>query len=234
MRHGTRVESMLKVTPHPDYPPEEGRYLRGNDASPVAVAVILTHDGDKIPPEIEALVRAGIESGAALSGTIQTENIGFEKVVCNIVSNPNIRYLVVAGPESEGHLTGDALKALIHNGVDDKMRIRGTSAPHPFLYNLPPEFIKRFREQLSIVDLQFEGNPEVIRNAVWSCYQETAVEFKGLSLFDPGAFPQPPLSGHITMRITNPWVNPPDEKERDAVERAKALIEELKKRPKQS
>ena len=221
---------MLKVTPHPDYPPEEGRYLRGNDASPVAVAVILTHDMDKIPPEIETLVRAGIESGAALSGTIQTENIGFEKVVCNIVSNPNIRYLVLAGPESEGHLTGDALKALIQNGVDEKMRIRGTSAPHPFLYNLPPEYIDRFRAQLSVVDLQFEGNPEIIRKAVWSCYQETAVEFKGISLCDPGAFPQPPLSGRITMRITNPWVNPPDEKERDAVERARALIEKLRKR----
>jgi len=35
---------MLKVSPHPDYPPEEGRYLRGNDASPVAVAIILNTD----------------------------------------------------------------------------------------------------------------------------------------------------------------------------------------------
>jgi len=223
---------MLKVTPHPDYPPEEGRYLRGNDASPVAVAIILTHDADKIPPEIEALVRAGIESGAALSGTIQTENIGFEKVVCNIVSNPNIRYLIVGGPESEGHLTGEAIKALIHNGVDEKIRIKGTSAPHPFLYNLPLTFVARFRKQLSVVDLQFEGDPDVIRKAVWSCYQETAVDFKGYSLFDPGAFPQPPLSGNITMKVTNPWVEPPDEKERDAVERAKALIEQLKARSK--
>jgi len=56
---------MLKVKPH--YPPEEGRYLRGNDFSPVAVAVILNCDADKIPPEIEELVRAGIESGAALA-----------------------------------------------------------------------------------------------------------------------------------------------------------------------
>jgi hypothetical protein len=32
---------MLKVKPHPDYPPEEGRYVRGNDFSPVAVAIIL-------------------------------------------------------------------------------------------------------------------------------------------------------------------------------------------------
>jgi len=61
---------MLKVDPHSDYPPEEGRYLRGNDFSPVAIAIILNTDADKISPEVEKLVRAGIESGAALSGTV--------------------------------------------------------------------------------------------------------------------------------------------------------------------
>ena len=50
---------MLKVAPCPDYPLEDGRYVRGNDASPVAVAIILNHDADKIPPEIEILVRTG-------------------------------------------------------------------------------------------------------------------------------------------------------------------------------
>jgi tetrahydromethanopterin S-methyltransferase subunit A len=104
---------MLKVNPHPDYPPEEGRYIRGNDFSPVAVAIILNRDADKIPADIQALVRAGAESGAALSGTIQTPNIGFEKMICNIVANANIRYLILGGPESEGHLTGAALKALV-------------------------------------------------------------------------------------------------------------------------
>ena len=48
---------MLKVKPHADYPTEEGRYLRGNDFSPVAVAIILNQDDDKIPPDIQALVR---------------------------------------------------------------------------------------------------------------------------------------------------------------------------------
>ena len=33
---------MLKVNPHPDYPPEEGRYIRGTNFSPVAVAIIFT------------------------------------------------------------------------------------------------------------------------------------------------------------------------------------------------
>ena len=69
---------MLKVKTHPNYPPEEGRYIRGNDASPVAVAIILCSDADKIPPEIENLVRAGAESGAALSGTVQTVTVGIE------------------------------------------------------------------------------------------------------------------------------------------------------------
>lgn len=199
----------------------------------MAVAIILNHDADKIPPEIEILVRTDIESGAALSGTIQTENIGFEKIVCNVVSNPNIRFMIIGGPESEGHLTGEALKALIRNGVDGKRRIKGTSSPHPFLYNLPMAFIDRFRRQLSVVDIQFEGDPELIRKAVWSCYQEKPVNFKGYSLFDPGTFLEPPLSGNITMKVTNPWVDPPEEKERDAIEKAKALIEQLKARSKQ-
>jgi len=70
-------------------------YRWGSELRAEAVAIILNHDADKMPPEIEILVRTGIESGAALSGTIQTENIGFEKVVCNIVANPNIRYLII-------------------------------------------------------------------------------------------------------------------------------------------
>ena len=219
---------MLKVDPHPDYPPEEGRYLRGNDFSPVAVAIILHCDMDKIPRDLESLVRAGIESGAAISGTVQTENIGFEKMICNVVANPNIRYLILGGPESEGHSTGEALKALMVNGVDDKKRIIGTKAPHPFLYNLPLESIERFRMQLSLIDLQFEGDPEVIRKAVWCCYQETPVSFRDYELYDPGAYPEPPLSGKITWRVTTPWFEPASESEREALAKAKAMVESLR------
>lgn len=221
---------MLKVKPHPDYPPEEGRYMRGNDASPVAVAVILNCEADKIPLELTKLVRVGAESGAALSGTVQTENIGFEKIVCNIVANPNIRYLILAGPESEGHLTGEALKALIKNGIDSKKRIIGTSSPHPFLYNIPAEFVERFRKQLTLIDLQFEGDPEVIRKAVWSCYQEKPVDFRGYSLYDIGAYPGEPLSGKITWRITMPWAVPENDKEKEALERAKELLNKLREK----
>jgi tetrahydromethanopterin S-methyltransferase subunit A len=220
---------MLKVKPHPEYPPEEGRYLRGNDYSPAAVVIILTYDAEEIPPEIEKLVRTGVETGAALSGTLQTANIGIEKIICNIVANPNIRYLILGGPESEGHKTGDAIKALLKNGVDEKKFIIGTCGLTAVLHNVPAEFIKRFREQLTLVDCQFQDE-SVIRKAVWSCFQEKPVVFRGQSLFDPGAFPEPPLSGKLTWKVTQPWAEPGDDKERAAKQRAQEMIERLKTR----
>jgi tetrahydromethanopterin S-methyltransferase subunit A len=221
---------MLKADPHDEYPPEDGRFLRGNDRSPVAVAIILNSDEDKIPPDLEALVRAGVEAGAALAGTVQTPNIGFEKLICNLAANPNIRYLILGGPESEGHLTGQALKALFQNGIDERKRIIGTEAPHPFLYNIPVGSVDRIRDQILLIDLHFEGDPAVIRKCVWSCYQEEAVDFRGYTLFDPGAYPEPPLGGRITWNVTKPWAEPEDDKERAAVERAKDMIRRLRKR----
>lgn len=191
---------------------------------------MLNCDEDKIPRELEMLVRVGIETGAALAGTIQTENIGFEKMICNIVANPNIRYLVLGGPESEGHLTGEALKLLIANGVDEKKRIIESNSPHPFLYNVHNIFIERFRDQIQIIDLQFEDDPALIRNAVWSCYQEKPVDFRGYSIYDKGAYHDSPLDATITWRVTQPWVGLLDEKEQEAVKKAKELMEQLRKK----
>lgn len=221
---------MLKVKPPETYPPEEGRYLRGNDSSPVAVAIILNQDEDKIPPDIQTLVRTGVESGAALSGTIQTPNIGFEKMICNLVANSNIRYLILGGPESGGHLTGDALKALFEHGVDAQKRILGTEASHAVLHNLPLEVIERVRQQVSLVDLQFEGDPAVLRQAIWACYQESPVQFRDYSLSDPGAYPEPPLSTQITWQVMRPWAEPENESESEAKQRMQALIEKLRAR----
>ncbi len=224
---------MIKSPPHPAYPPEEGRYLRGNDYSPVAVVIILTTDPEEMPPEIERLVRAGVETGAALSGTLQTANIGIEKIICNIVANPNIRYLVLGGPESEGHRTGNAIRALFRNGVDEKKRIIGTSGLSAYLYNVPMEFIDRFRMQVTLVDCQFQDEP-VIRKAVWSCFQETPVEFRGQMVFDPGAYPEPPLAGKLTWSVTQPWSEPGDEKERAAKQKALERIAMLRDRQKRA
>ena len=223
---------MLKIHPPSAYPPEEGCYLRGNDYSPVAVVVILKYRREETPPSIEQLVRVGIESGAALSGTLQTENVGLEKVICNVIANPNIRYIIVCGPESPGHLVGDAISALYKNGLDENKRIIGTQAPAPFLFNIPTEWVERFIKQTKLIDLVNEGSPEVIREAIWACYQEKPTKFREYELYDIGAYEAEPICGKITWKITNPAYAPKDEKEKEALQKLQDLIRRLKERQK--
>ena len=223
------MTTIRKVKPVDDYPPEEGCYLRGNDYSPVAVCVILKWEREKTPPEIEKLVRVSVEGGAALSGTLQTENIGMEKVVCNVVANPNIRYLVVCGPESPGHSVGDAILALEKSGIDGNKRIIGAQAPTPYLFNIPLESVARFRKQVKVINLVNEGSSDVVRQAIRACYQEKPTLFRDYMLHDPGAFPEPPLSGKITWRVTHPERQPKNEEERTQTEKVKALVERVRK-----
>ncbi len=223
------MTDIKKLEPAADYPPEEGCYLRGNDYSPVAAAVILRWMREQTPPDIENLVRVAVESGAALAGTLQTENVGIEKIICNIVSNPNIRYLIVCGPESPGHLVGDAVLSLARNGLDEHRRIIGTEAPTPYLFNVQPEFVRRFRDQVALIDMINEGSPEVIRQAVSSCYQEKPTSFRQYELYDPGAYPAEPLSGKITWKITQPSLEPKGDEERIQKEKIQHLMESIKK-----
>ena len=85
---------MLKVKPPDGYPPEDGRYLRGNDLSPVAVCAILNTYDFKIPQRITDIVRVSVETGAALAGTLQTENIGIEKIIANVPLGEVIPYVL--------------------------------------------------------------------------------------------------------------------------------------------
>jgi tetrahydromethanopterin S-methyltransferase subunit A len=206
---------MLKVTPPEGYPPEQGRYTRGNDFSPVAICVILDTFDFAISPELQELVMAGLDAGAALSGMLQTENVGLEKVICNIVANPNIRYIVLCGRESAGHLPGQSLLALKQNGVDEKNRIIGSSAPTPYLSNIPREVIDRFNKQIVTVvnplcqlgekDAKAPGlDPRAVEKAVWSCYQESPVKFMEYTLYDMGAYPELAIVHKIASKLMQP------------------------------
>lgn len=119
------------------WPPLRGDYIVGDPESRVAVVTLASH------------LKVG---GAAISGTCKTENLGVEKIVANIISNSNIRFLLVCGAESKGHLPGDALLALHKNGIDEHGRIRGSKGAIPFIQNLPPEAIIRFQDQISMID----------------------------------------------------------------------------------
>ena len=76
-----------------DWPLETGDYLVGDPTSSVAIVSL----GSKMNEEL-------IKTGAAIAGPLHTENLGIEKVVANMISNPNIRYLVICGSEVQGHI----------------------------------------------------------------------------------------------------------------------------------
>lgn len=187
-----------------DWPIETGRYLTSNPFSPVGVVIILSAPYDSIPKATEELVRAGVEKGAGISGTLQTANIGIEKIVVNLISNPNIRYLILAGKES-GHFPADSLKALFKNGADALGYILNTKAPTAILKNIPKEAIERLRQQVQLIDLSGIIDAKVLEEAVWSCYQEeeTFFEIDGrrYKLHDTGPFTQEPMIVNLTDKL---------------------------------
>lgn len=154
-----------KKSPAEGWPVISGDYVVGDPESPVAVTTLASH--------IEADL-----SGAAIAGPCKTENLGVEKVVANIISNPNIRFLILSGAEVQGHITGQSFKALHENGCDpDKKKIIGATGAIPFVENVPLEGVERFQQQLEIVDMIDVEDVGAINAKISECVEK-----------DPGAF----------------------------------------------
>ena len=159
-----------KKAPADGWPVISGDYIVGDPESPVAVTTLASH--------IEAEL-----SGAAIAGPCKTENLGIEKVVANIISNPNIRFLILAGAEVQGHITGQSFKALYENGCDpEKKKITGATGAIPFVENIPMEGVERFQQQLELVDMIDNEDGGAITAKVKECIEK-----------DPGAFEEDSL-----------------------------------------
>lgn len=155
----------IKVT---NWPVEEGRYKVGNSQSPVAICTEATVSGIEADPFKVAIV-----------GKCVTENVGVEKIVKNIVSNPNIRFLILCGKKSVGHDVGQTLISLKENGVDEKMRVIGSSGSIPILRHLTLFEIRRFQDQILPIDMQgIIENPR-INFKVEQCLKSDPGPFSG-------------------------------------------------------
>lgn len=159
-----------KTSPATPWPVVKGDYFEGDPESPVAVVTLGSHFG-KVFTDI----------GAALEGTAKTENIGLEKIMVNIISNPNIRFVILCGSEIMGHVTGQSLEALYHNGVKEGRIVDATGAI-PFIENLNEEQIERFQKQVELISII--GNEDV---------SAISAKVKELIGRDPGAYPEPPI-----------------------------------------
>ncbi len=91
--------------------------------------------------------------GLAIVGKTETENIGIDKIVKNVVANHALQYLVVCGKDPAGHQSGQTLIALATNGVDENGRVIGSPGKRPVLRNVSKAEIEAFRAQVQVIDL---------------------------------------------------------------------------------
>lgn len=134
-----------------EWPVERGNYFVGDKEETIAINTL---SNTELPKQLAKLLGDTI----AIVGYCETENIGIEKIVKNIISNPNIRTLIVCGYESGkdmmgGHFSGQALLSLHSNGITEKNRIIGAKGKRPVVKNLNPEQIEHFQSQVEIVEL---------------------------------------------------------------------------------
>ena len=147
-----------KKAPAENWPVMSGEYTTGDPESAVAVVTLGSHLED-MP----------VAAGAAISGSLHTENLGIERVIANTISNPNIRFLVVCGAEVQGHITGQTIKAVHKNGVDSDMKVIGSEGAIPYLDNINGDAVQRFQDQLEIVDLVDVEDPATIQSKIEGC-----------------------------------------------------------------
>lgn len=149
------------------WPLVPGRYKVGNEKSPVAVCTMASVDMEFPMDDI------------AVVGKVVTENVGVEKIVKNVASNPNIRFLICCGKVSKGHFVGNALECLVKKGVDSERRIIDARGAMPIVKNLTDEEINRFREQVEVVLMQGEENVGKIMKEVKECLERSPGPFEG-------------------------------------------------------
>lgn len=130
------------------WPPYPGDYRVGSFGASVAVCTLHSHG------LVDELAQRR-PTGLALVGSLQTENLGIERIIQNVVANPNIRRLVVSGEDTEGrigHFPGQSLLALAESGVADDGRIIGAKGKRPVLKNVDARWVDAFREQVEVID----------------------------------------------------------------------------------
>ncbi|MDA8065673.1 MAG: DUF4346 domain-containing protein [Thermaerobacter sp.] len=137
-----------EVAERAGWPPLPGAYAALRYQAPVAVCTLT----DEV---LAAAVADWAGPQVAIAGTIQTENLGIERLILNILANPHIRFLLLCGADSQGavgHLPGQSLLALAQGGLNAYGRIIESRGKRPFLHNIAPAAVEHFRSTVETVD----------------------------------------------------------------------------------
>ena len=157
------------------WPPLPGEYRVVRYRASVAVCVL--NSGELV----EKLAERSPEE-LAIVGTLHTENLGIERVIRNVLANPNIRALVLCGEDTQqavGHLPGQSLASMFEAGVDERGRIVAARGKRPVLKNVSRAQIDAFLAQVALVSLIGEKDPAIIEREIAQAARSTSGPFEG-------------------------------------------------------
>jgi tetrahydromethanopterin S-methyltransferase subunit A len=160
---------IMRMTP--SWPIEQGEYIIGRKASPVAISTL---GSDQLPDSLAA--NLGKERFAII-GKTHTENIGIEKVIKNTVTNPDIRFIILCGKDTRGHMAGQSFNSLQAHGVNAERRITNSAGKRPVLKNLDFLEIEHFRSQVEVIDLINTEDISLIEEKVDACIENNPGRF---------------------------------------------------------
>lgn len=147
------------------WPPLPGDYFVLRYQAPVAVCTL---NSSELASKLADLSPTGL----SIIGTLHTENLGIERLIRNVNSNPNLRFLIICGEDTQqriGHLPGQSLASLFSNGTDERLRVVGAHGKRPVLKNVTFEEIATFRRNVELVDLAGEQRPSLIADQIARC-----------------------------------------------------------------
>jgi tetrahydromethanopterin S-methyltransferase subunit A len=163
------------------WPPLPGDYFVLRCQAPVAVCTLNSSP-------IAAQLRDLAPTGLSIVGTLHTENLGIERLIRNVNANPNVRFLIVCGQDTQqriGHLPGQSLASLFANGVDEGLRIIGAQGKRPVLKNVTTEEIGAFRRNIELVELSGEERPSIIVDQIADCASRNPGTASSIALPSP-------------------------------------------------
>lgn len=161
---------------HHGWPPLPGDYAVLRYGASVAVCTL---NSDALAKELAELAPDGL----AIVGTMHTENLGVERVIRNVLANPNIRWLLLCGEDTRqlvGHLPGQSMESLCTNGIDESLRIIGAKGKRPYLKNISREHIEAFKRQVELVSMIGNGDDSLISQAIIDRHRQGVPPFEHL------------------------------------------------------
>ena len=125
--------------------PIEDKLYFGN---PNSTLVICTLSSMKLLKEIS---NSSLMNKIYVVGRLLSENKGIDILVRHIISNEQIRTLILCGEDTIGHRPGHSILCLHRNGMNQNGIIIGSESPNPTL-TLSSQEVARFQKQVKIIN----------------------------------------------------------------------------------